>query len=312
MGIGKKIETSNGATVSAPESSATTSTTVHDKFELHVPRYRLTDLVLSSITLQEIQRVIAARRHHDLVFNQWGLQKTHKQSNKLVVNLYGPPGTGKTMAAHAIAAEFGKKLILVNYADIESKYVGETPKNICAAFEYAKNEGAILFFDEADAILSRRVTNMSNSTDTSVNQTRSVLLNLLNEYNDIVIFATNFVSNYDPAFMRRILSHIKFFLPELNDRKRLFETYTPDELPNAFDFDYLAKISDGMSGSEVSTAVLASAFAAAQDGGGLVRNTHIEESISSILRSKQDNEGRVNMKERIVSEEYVIKALGKN
>jgi len=85
--------------------------------------------------------------------------------------LIGEPGTGKTMAAHAMAHAFSKKLLIVDYSQIESKYVGDTPKNLKKIFDFAKHIDCVIFFDEADAILSKRVTNMSSATDTSVNQT---------------------------------------------------------------------------------------------------------------------------------------------
>ena len=160
------------------------------------PKFTFDDLVLPEHVREEVMNVI--------VFEDWGLGKTHKYSKQIGINLWGEPGTGKTMAAHAIANHLGRKILIVNYADIESKYVGETPKNIRRVFEVGKATGSILFFDEADAILSRRVTNMSSATDVSVNQTRSVMLMLMNEYQDFIIFATNFISNFDPAFMRRI------------------------------------------------------------------------------------------------------------
>lgn len=153
-----------------------------------------------------------------VVYEKWGLEETHKYAKRLGINLYGPSGTGKTMAAHAIASYLHRRILIVNYADIESKFVGKTPKNIRRAFEAAAETGSILFFDEADAILSRRVTSMTSSTDVSVNQTRSVMLMLLNDYQDFVIFATNFIENFDPAFMRRISTHIKFELPDYDCR----------------------------------------------------------------------------------------------
>lgn len=140
-------------------------------------------------------------------------------------------GTGKTMAAHAIAHQLGRKLLPVSYAQIESKYVGETAKNLTAMFRFARETKALLFFDEADALLSRRVTNMSNSTDVSVNQTRSVLLLLLGEFDDLVLFATNFLSNYDPAFLRRILAHIRFDLSDEDSRAKLWQRYIPPQMP---------------------------------------------------------------------------------
>ena len=112
---------------------------------------------------------------------KWGLSERFSQQDGLAVNLYGPPGTGKTMAAHAIVDALHAKMICVDYADIESKYVGETSKNLSKLFQIAEAQNAVIFFDEADALLSKRVTNMTSATDVSVNQTRSVLLNLLNQ-----------------------------------------------------------------------------------------------------------------------------------
>lgn len=163
------------------------------------PKYRLSDLILSESNLDELQTVIKAKEYWNKVFVDWNLQSVMKQRKSLFINLYGEPGTGKTMAAHAIANALHKEMICVNYADIESKYVGETSKNLTNLFHTASEKDIIIFFDEADALLSKRVTNMSSSTDVSVNQTRSVLLTLLNDYEGMVIFATNFISNYDPA-----------------------------------------------------------------------------------------------------------------
>ena len=194
----------------------------------------------------------------------WGFKETHKYSRRIGVNLYGLPGTGKTMAAHAIAKNLGRKILVVNYADIESKFVGETPKNIRKVFEVAKSTDSILFFDEADAILSKRVTNMTQAVDVSVNQTRSVMLMLMNEFQDFIIFATNFISNFDPAFMRRISIHIKFELPDFECRKKLWAMYIPKMLPNNIDIDEISKKFDGISGSDISNAMLNAAFKAAR------------------------------------------------
>jgi len=195
------------------------------------PKYTFDDIILPDHVREEVMNVADYAKNSRIVFENWGLAKTHKYSKQIGINLWGEPGTGKTMAAHAIANHLGRKILIVNYADIESKYVGETPKNIRKVFEAGKATGSILFFDEADAILSRRVTNMSSATDVSVNQTRSVMLMLMNEYQDFIIFATNFISNFDPAFMRRIAVHVKFELPDLKCRTLLWEKYIPDEMP---------------------------------------------------------------------------------
>ena len=280
------------------------------------PRYSLDDIILTQSTRDQILDVATYAENSQLVFDIWGFNKTHKYSKRVGINLYGAPGTGKTMAAHAIAKQLGKKILIVNYADIESKYVGETPKNIRKAFEAAKNSGSILFFDEADAILSKRVTNMTQAVDVSVNQTRSVMLMLMNEYQDFIIFATNFISNFDPAFMRRISVHVKFELPDVECRKKLWQMYIPAEFAAQFenlDVDELAEKFEGLSGSDISNAVLNAAFKAARlipDGN--VQNSALKakykasytnsnkldkkilfDAVENILESKAANNGKI-------------------
>lgn len=279
-------------------------------FELSDALYKMDDLVLPIKTKADLERTIGLRQYQSEVFEHWGFSETHKFDNKMIINLYGEPGTGKTMSAHAIAHALGKKLILINYGDIESKYVGETPKNIQAAFEFAKENDAILFFDEADAILSHRVTNMTSATDTSVNQTRSVMLTLLNDYNDTVIFATNFISNYDPAFMRRILIHIEYTLPDEETRTYLFNKYIPNKLPHSIDLPTIVKLSEGLSGSDISNAILLAAFSAKTEGCDLVTHENLQNKIEAIQRSKSENSRKeTKFQTRVVSEEYVKSQL---
>ena len=255
------------------------------------PKWSLDEIILPAEVKAQILDVATYAENSHRVFELWGFKHTHKFSRRIGINLYGAPGTGKTMAAHAIARELGRKILIVNYADIESKYVGETPKNIRKAFEAAKNTDSILFFDEADAILSKRVTNMTQAGDVSVNQTRSVMLMLMNEFQDFIIFATNFISNFDPAFMRRISIHVKFTLPDEDCRRKLWRMYTPRELPNNLDFDELAKKFDGISGSDISNAMLNSAFKAARLNVDKLDKTLVFEAVENILASKRANDG---------------------
>lgn len=253
------------------------------------PKYSLDEIILPEEVKAQVLDVATYAENSHRVFELWGFKHTHKFSRRIGVNLYGEPGTGKTMAAHAIARELGKKILVINYADIESKYVGETPKNIRKAFEAAKNSDSILFFDEADAILSKRVTNMTQAGDVSVNQTRSVMLMLMNEYQDFIIFATNFIENFDPAFMRRISVHIKFTLPDEICRKKLWRMYTPDEVPNNIDFDELAQKFDGISGSDIANAMLNAAFKAARLKVDELSKELVCEAIQNIIASKHAN-----------------------
>lgn len=213
------------------------------------PKYSFDDIILQADTLRELQDVVSYVRNKDKLFNEWGLAERFKDRDSLAVNLYGPSGTGKTLAAHAIIHELGLKMIGVDYADIESKYVGDTSKNLASLFRKAAETGAVIFFDEADALLSKRITNMTSATDVSVNQTRSVLLTLLNDYRGVIIFATNFISNFDSAFMRRIRHHIEFHLPGKEMREKLWKFYIPSKMPvdEEVNFSELAEKFDGVS-----------------------------------------------------------------
>ena len=264
---------------------------VEEIFIPEEPKWSLDEIILPDDVKNQILDVATYADNSHRVFELWGFKKTHKFSRRIGINLYGAPGTGKTMAAHAIAKNLGRKILIVNYADIESKFVGETPKNIRKAFETARKTNSILFFDEADAILSKRVTKMTQAVDVSVNQTRSVMLMLLNEYQDFIIFATNFIENFDLAFMRRISMHIKFVLPDEECRKRLWRLYTPLEVPNNINFDELAKKYDGISGSDISNAILNAAFKAARLKLDELDKNLVFEAVENILASKRANAG---------------------
>lgn len=273
------------------------------------PKYSLNDLIVSASVKEKLLDVANYAKNSRIVFETWGLDKTHKYSKRIGINLYGAPGTGKTMAAHAISHYLDRKILVVNYADIESKYVGETPKNIRKVFQAAKDTHSILFFDEADAILSKRVTNMSSATDVSVNQTRSVMLMIMNEYQDFIIFATNFIENFDMAFMRRISMHVKFELPDVECRKKLWRMYISPSMPNNVDIDEVAEKYDGITGSDISNAILNAAFKAARKKENMVPKEYIAEAVEDIVNSKDAN-NNLNVTTRPVTEKYARKQLG--
>jgi len=275
------------------------------------PKYKMDDLVLDSGTLAKLLEVVSYFENRDLLFITWGLAERFSQEDGLAVNLYGPPGTGKTMAAHAIANTLRKKMICVDYAEIESKYVGETSKNLSRLFQTSQEQDAVIFFDEADALLSKRVTNMTSATDVSVNQTRSVLLNLLNQYQGVILFATNFIQNFDAAFLRRIKYHIQFHLPDEALREQLWRTYIPGKMPCQVDYAHLAKKFPGISGSDIANAVFSAAVSAARDRERIVSQSRFEDAVQRCLDVKKANKGeQVVVSKRIVSEEEVKQKLG--
>ena len=297
MGIDKTkpkdiFETAAEEKISAEKKSVEkNSETEEEIFIPEEPKFSLDDIILPESVREQILDAATYADNSYRVFELWGFKNTHKFSKRIGINLYGEPGTGKTMAAHAIAKFLGRKILIVNYADIESKFVGETPKNIRKAFEAAKKFNAILFFDEADAILSKRVTNMTQAVDVSVNQTRSVMLMLMNEFQDFIIFATNFIENFDPAFMRRISVHVKFELPDYDCRVKLWRMYILKKMPTNLTVEEIAKKFEDLSGSDIANAMLNSAFKAARLKLDLLNKEIVFEAVENILESKKANSG---------------------
>ena len=282
------------------------------KFLMEQPRYSFSDIILHERTMQEIEDAMAVFRFQEKLFVEWKLGSVIKSPSNICMNFYGEPGTGKTMAANAVAAQLELPILRVNYAEIESKYVGETSKNLTKMFDTAVRENALLLFDEADALLSRRVTDMSNATDVSVNQTRSVLLTLLDGFSGIVVFTTNFISNYDPAFMRRIPYHIYFPLPDERGRLALLQHYLSETVPNQVNFAQVVKKYEGISGADIANATLIAALKVARAGEKFMAQTDFEYALERVLTSKRDNsKKRVITEEREVSEEYAISQIKK-
>ena len=240
-----------------------------EHFRSRAPVRRLEDLIVPEATREQIHTLLNKLKHHSKLYDEWNLRKIDPFGARTSINLYGAPGTGKTFCAEAIAHHLGKPFLDVNYADLESKYVGETGKNIVAAFHTAKAEDAVLFFDEADSILSKRLVEIRQSADYGVNQSRSIMLKQLDSFEGVVIFASNLARNYDGAFVRRILGHVEFSLPDEECRMSLWEKLFVREIPrHEVDFDTLVRLSDGLSGGDIlNTTISAASHAVARKAG---------------------------------------------
>lgn len=116
------------------------------------PRYTMEDILLDETTRAQLLDVVSYFQNQELLFHQWGLAERFSSQSGLAVNLYGPPGTGKTMAAHAITSALEKQMICVDYAEIESKYEGETSKNLSRLFQTAKEQDTVIFFKEGQLL----------------------------------------------------------------------------------------------------------------------------------------------------------------
>jgi AAA+ superfamily predicted ATPase len=264
-------------------------------YEVRNPHVTLSqDLVLSKSTRQRILEAIGALRYHKIIYSDWGFSKVDPTGRNMVLNLYGPPGTGKTLAAEAIAGELRQDFIHIGISEIESKFVGETAKNISEAFSTAAREGAVLFFDEADTLLGARLSSVTQGVDNEINAMRSTLLVELERFDGVVIFATNFAKNYDSAFVSRIRYHVEFDLPDRECRRQLWARMlvagVPLEESRTSLIERCAEASDGLSGREIRT-VLRLAFPRAlleDDQNPKVRWTHIESAILSVKEANQN------------------------
>jgi SpoVK/Ycf46/Vps4 family AAA+-type ATPase len=257
--------------------------------ETVIPERTFSDVILPPATRRTLDEALAQVRNHTLIFNRWGLGERHASGLGLAFNFAGAPGTGKTICAEAIAHALGMKLLVVNYAEVESMWVGETPKNIVAAFRAATEQNAVLFFDEADAIASRRSAGSGLPHMREANITVNVLLRELEEFNGVVIFATNLAANFDPAFERRIRTHVRFEMPGLEERERIWHVQVhPSKTPLASDVDFrvLAERYPA-SGGDIKNAVIKAAVAAAAEPGAdavkRIHQRHLERGMEEVM-----------------------------
>ncbi|MHC8469980.1 ATP-binding protein [Plesiomonas shigelloides] len=269
-------------------------------FEIRKPRFTLDEnLILSERTRNMLSEAISALKYHKIIYTDWGFENVDPEGRNMIINLYGPPGTGKTLAAEAFAGSIGRDIIHISIAEIESKFVGDTAKNISIAFKHASNEGAVLFFDEADTLLGRRLSSVTQGIDNEINAMRSTLLIELERFDGVAIFATNFAKNYDKAFVSRIRYHIEFSLPGFDERVRMWERFLVPGIPLSDSREIIvnscAEMSDGLSGREIRNTLrtaLPKAIVGNIDSPELSKE-HLELSINDILRSKKHVGGHI-------------------
>jgi SpoVK/Ycf46/Vps4 family AAA+-type ATPase len=279
--------------------------------ETVTPERTLADVVLPPQTRRTLDQALAQVRNHALIFQRWGLGERHTAGRGLAFNFAGPPGTGKTICAEAIAHELGMKLLLVDYAEAESMWLGETPKNVAAAFRSAAEQNAVLFFDEADAIAMRRSSGISTAHDRESNLTINVLLRELEAFNGIVIFATNLAANFDRAFERRIRTHVLFEMPGVEERARIWQLQIhPRKTPLAPDVDFKQLAERyAMSGGDIKNAVIKAAAAAAgepgADLGKHISQRHFEDGAQEVLAGKTIMQQSLFADERAVASDSV-------
>jgi ATP-dependent 26S proteasome regulatory subunit len=237
--------------------------------EAITPRRSFEDVVLPNTTMRSLNHALALVRKHDLIFHQWGLAERHSTGLGLAFHFAGPPGTGKTICAEALAYALDRKLLVVRYAEMESRWVGQTARHVATVFRAAGQQDAVLFFDEADAIAGRRFTSVSAGYEREANSIVDVLLHELEAFPGVVIFATNLAANIDPAFERRIRTHILFEMPNVDERELIWQVQLhARKTPLAADVDFRALAEAyPRSGGDIKNAVLKAAQVATTEPG---------------------------------------------
>jgi SpoVK/Ycf46/Vps4 family AAA+-type ATPase len=260
--------------------------------EAIAPRRSFDDVILPPATRRALDVALAQVTQHELIFKDWGLGERHSSGLGLVFNFAGPPGTGKTICAEAIARSLGRELLVVRYAELESMWMGETSKNVAGIFQRAREDGAVLLFDEADAIAARRSTSVESGAQRESNSVVNVLLQELERYTGVVIFATNLAANFDPAFERRIRTHVLFEMPGEAERVRIWQAQLHARTPLASDVDFaeLARRYE-VSGGDIQNAVLKAALSAAAepipDPEKKIHQHHFETGMEQVVASKR-------------------------
>jgi len=239
-----------------------------DELAQHItPCYTWEDIVLPEDTFRQLQEIAAQVANRPRVYEAWGFGAQLKRGRGISVLFSGPSGTGKTMAAEVLANHLKLDLYRVDLAGVVSKYIGETEKNLRGVFDAAEQSGAILFFDEADALFGKR-TEVKDSHDRYANIEVNYLLQRMEDHRGLAILATNRKSSLDRAFMRRLRFLVDFPFPGAEGRRNIWRKVFPHQMPvDGLDYDSLSRLE--LAGGNIRNIALNAAFLAASEGGPL-------------------------------------------
>jgi ATPase family associated with various cellular activities (AAA) len=242
---------------------------------------RKDQLVLPPEQSRILEQISAQVRARGQVYEDWGFAERMNRGLGINALFAGESGTGKTMAAEVIANELNLDLYRIDLSSVVNKYIGETEKNLRKIFDAAEQGGAILFFDEADALFGKR-SEVKDSHDRYANIEVNYLLQRMESFSGLAILATNQKSAMDNAFIRRLRFIITFPFPGVPERKRLWTNVFPNSTPlENLEIDRLARFD--LTGASIHNAALNAAFLAASQN-STVNMTHMLEAIRSEYR----------------------------
>ena len=236
------------------------------------PRAGWDDLVLPEAQLRVLRDVAVHVRRRATVYERWGFGARGARGLGIAALFAGPSGTGKTLAAEVLAGALRLDLYRIDLAAVVSKYVGETEKNLRQVFDAAEAGGAVLLFDEADALFGKRAE-VKEAHDRYANLEVGYLLQRLEAYRGLALLTTNMKSALDPAFLRRLRFVVQFPFPDAAQRAQIWRRAFPPQTPTAgLDADLLARLS--VAGGNIRNIALGAAFLAA-DAGEAVQMRHL-------------------------------------
>ncbi len=222
------------------------------------------DLVLPEPQRQILAQIAVHVRRRSRVYDDWGFAARSSRGLGVSALFAGPSGTGKTMAAEVLANELGLDLFRIDLSSVVSKYIGETEKNLRRVFDAAEEGGAILLFDEADALFGKR-SEVKDSHDRYANIEVGYLLQRMEAYRGLAILTTNLKDSLDPAFLRRLRFVVQFPFPDAAQREEIWRRVFPRETPvEGLEPRLLARL--GVAGGNIRNIALSAAFLAADEG----------------------------------------------
>ncbi|MFL6274356.1 MAG: ATP-binding protein, partial [Blastocatellia bacterium] len=239
------------------------------------PVFEWDDMVLPPDQLAQLSELCEQAGCRHTVYGDWGFGNKLALGRGVTALFSGPPGTGKTMAAEVIANALRLNLYKIDLSQVVSKYIGETEKNLHQVFNGAQSSGAILFFDEADALFGKR-SEVKDAHDRYANIEVAYLLQKMEEYDGIAILATNLRQNLDAAFARRMRFIIEFPFPDEAYRRRIWEGLFPPQAPLSIDGGDLDRLAReiGLAGGNLRNIALAAASFAAGENAA-IQMSHI-------------------------------------
>jgi SpoVK/Ycf46/Vps4 family AAA+-type ATPase len=258
------------------------------------PRYGWEDLVLPEDRMRQLHAIASRMRFRSIVHRDWDMGKKLARGRGLSVLFSGPTGAGKTMAADVLANELSLHLFQIDLSTVVSKYIGETELNLNAIFHEAELSQSLLFFDEAESLFAKR-TEVKDAHDRYANIEVNYLLQRIEQYQGVVVLATNFQKNLDEAFLRRLHHVVEFPFPDEEAREKIWRLHLAGKAPKADDLDYGFLASQfQLSGGSIRNVVVEAAFLAAEELGvkGPISIDHVIEA----LKHEYQKQGKLVMK----------------